>query len=152
MITSQARLKFGSQDALCTPTGLLAVYAAAYFQDITIVGEQDWYLQDTTGGRTHIYKVTSIHRGTKAEDQGVPTTCSLNALMAMELPRPSELVTCAAVSIDCTGCFREQGGTERMISEFQKCLFLKDVSEGELKRARARQNVTVVEAKSRRMK
>ena len=127
----------GAYNAVCTPAGLLAEYAAVYFSEQRVRRDVQWFLSDPTKHR--IYRATVVGDLDNSE-------YSCNALLMMELPlRPGELVVCAAVFV----IGADSGGEgDRMVCEYRQRLFLTGISESQLRKEKPK---SVVVAHSGRM-
>ena len=127
----------GKYDAICTPNGLLAEYAAVYFRPKSVRNDVQWFLFDAS--KNCYYKA----RVPIPDNPGSEYSC--NALLMMKLPRPLELVVCAAVLIAGADA-KEQGN--RMVCEYKQRLFLEEVPQFKI---REENPEDVVTAKSGRM-
>ncbi len=108
---------FGKYEAICTPNGLLAEYAVVYFApEKSVRSDVQWFLFDAS--KDCYYKATNPRNTEGEEDE---STYSCNALLMIKLPRPMELVVCAAVLI--TGADAEERG-DRMVCGYRRRLFL----------------------------
>ena len=124
-------------EAICTPTGLLAEYAAVYFQRTEVRRDTQWFLSNITKKR--FYRATLVVADDSAE------TYPCNALLMMNLPGPTDVVICAAVlvtGIDTVG----QG--DRMICHYKQRLLPAEIPEFKLQRENQK---NIVEARSGRM-
>ena len=112
----------GKYDAICTPNGLLAEYAAVYFRPKSVRNDVQWFLFDAS--KNCYYKA----RVPIPDNPGSEYSC--NALLMMKLPRPLELVVCAAVLV--TGVDAEQQGG-RMICEYKQRLVLEEIPQFQIR-------------------
>ncbi len=139
MTSTRISMSISSQyEASCTPQGLIAEYFVVYFEDI-IKGDVQWFIRDKAKQR--IYKVTNI--SSDAEEY------SCNVLLLMRLPRLSETLYCVACWVVIGEAPPKDTDGDRFTCEYQRRLFLTDISEDELKREKAG---TVLDAKSGRMR
>ncbi|KAF8350983.1 hypothetical protein F5887DRAFT_935375 [Amanita rubescens] len=127
----------GEYDAICTPNGLLAEYAAVCFGLKSVRNDVQWFLFDAS--KNCYYKA----RVPIPDNPGSEYSC--NALLMMKLPRPLELVVCAAVLV--TGADAEEQG-DRMVCEYKQRLSLEEVPQFQI---REENPEDVVRAKSGRM-
>ncbi|KAK7029467.1 hypothetical protein VNI00_014500 [Paramarasmius palmivorus] len=105
-------------EAVCTPNGLLAEYAAVVFPQQTIQNDTQWFLFDAS--RKCYYKATVVANPDKEE------TYSCDALLMVRLPRSAELMGCAAVLV--AGVNAEEKG-DRMVCEYRQRLLLQEIPE-----------------------
>ena len=127
----------GKYDAICTPNGLLAEYTAVFFGPKSVRNTVQWFLFDTS--KNCYYKAWVPI----PDNPGSEFLC--NALLMMKLPRPLELVVCAAVLV--TGADTEDQGN-RMVCVYKQRLVLEEVPQFLIREENREDMVT---AKSGRM-
>ncbi|KAK0431198.1 hypothetical protein EV421DRAFT_197173 [Armillaria borealis] len=126
-------------DALCTPQELIAEYCAVYFADTTLKQDAHWFIRDKAKQR--IYRLADVSSDTEEY------SCSV--LLLVRLPRPLETVYCIACRVVVGEAPPEDTDGDRFTCEYQRRLFLTDISEDELKTKKAD---TLLRAKSGRMR
>ncbi|KAG7088528.1 hypothetical protein E1B28_012511 [Marasmius oreades] len=124
-------------EAICTPTGLLAEYAAVYFQRTEVRRDTQWFLSNITKKR--FYRATVVAADDSAE------TYSCNTLLMMKLPGPADLVICAAVLV--TEIDTEEQG-DRMVCQYKQRILLAEIPEFKLQQENQKK---FIEARSGRM-
>jgi len=127
--------------AICTPNGLLAEYAVVYFTpEKSVRSDVQWFLFDTS--KDCYYKARVL---IPDNSEGEKRTYSCNALLMAKLPRPMELVACAAVLV--TGANAEERG-DRMVCGYRQRLILESIPQSRLQQEKPED---VVMAKSGKM-
>ncbi|KAK0471360.1 hypothetical protein IW261DRAFT_1612086 [Armillaria novae-zelandiae] len=141
MTSMQISMSISDQyDASCTSRGLLAEYAAVYFEtDTTLKGGVERFIRDNSKQR--IYKITDV--ASDIEEY------SFNVLLLIRLPRSSEMVYCVACQVVVDEGLSRDTDRNRFTCVYQRRLFLTDISEYELKREKSD---IVLGAKSARMR
>jgi hypothetical protein len=128
-------------EAICTPNGLLAEYAVVYFTpEKSIRSDVQWFLFDTSKDCYYKARVANPDNS-----EGEERTYSCNTLLMVKLPRPMELVVCAAVLV--TGADTEERG-DRMVCRYKRRLFLELIPQFRLQQEKPED---VVMAKSGKM-
>ncbi len=126
----------------------MAEYYAVYFLETVIDGKHEWCIHDLS--KQQFDKVIDQWLGPDTMEAGYATSYSCRVILLRELPKVSEITSCAVVLVQ--GLVPREGPEDegdRMLCEFKKRLLLQDITKTELNSSRA---LTRVIAKSRRMK